>query len=212
MLAGVLALAVTMSLHPHGPEWLEPSRFGAVAARNVFAHGLGLLSAPLLFVGALALTVELATPLALAGLVLQGFALGAVALAATASGLVFTDCVRERLGSTGAEREAWSTLLHYTFVVNQACARVFVVGGALALVAWSLELVRTRRFGRGLGYAGCAAAALELGILGVHPSLDVHAFGLVALCVGAWNVAAAFALWRGPKVNAPPAESPAAHA
>ena len=76
-MAGATAGMITMSLHPSGNHGImSQGDMRALALLTKAVHGLGILSLPLTFLGALALTRRLATPnrLAVAALVVDGFA------------------------------------------------------------------------------------------------------------------------------------------
>jgi len=78
-------------------------------------------------------------------------------------------------------------LLHYTGQINQAFAEVFVVASSVAVVLWSIAMIRTRRFARWAGVFGCAVGGITLVmLLSGNLSLDVHGFGAVMFGQGAW--------------------------
>jgi hypothetical protein len=196
-IAGSALMLVTMSLHPTGHDLASAETFahGAFLAR--FTHGMALLSLPLSFCGALALARRLGTPASTLGAAFFGFALAAVMLAAIASGLVAPELFAARLASEGATRDGFGLLLHYNFELNQACARVYVLGSALALALWSLAILRTRAFVAVLGWGGLLLAlASVLGLLSGHLQLDVHGFGALVLGQSTWMIAAGVGLWR----------------
>ncbi|MEQ1894844.1 MAG: hypothetical protein ABL998_20065 [Planctomycetota bacterium] len=196
-IAGSVLMLVTMSLHPTGHDLATPENFerGAFLARAT--HGLALLSLPLSFHGALALARRLGTAAGWFGLVVFGQALVAVMLAAIASGLIAPELFAARLSSAGATRDGFGLLLHYNGELNQACAKVYVLGSALALALWSLAILRTRAFAAALGFGGLfLALASTVALLSGHLRLDVHGFGALVLAQAAWMIAAGVGLWR----------------
>lgn len=191
------ALLVTMSLHPTGHELFEPGRFDGGARLARITHALALSSLPFSFLGGLALARRLATPgrTALVALVVHGFSLAAVMLAAIASGFVAPRLVAEILESP--EGNAWKALMHYNWALNQACTQVYVVGSSVAILLWSLVIVRTRTLAFGLGMLGLVLAPLTiLALLSGHVRLDVHGFGLIVVGQSLWTIGAGVSLWR----------------
>jgi hypothetical protein len=200
LIAGAVGFLATMSLHPTGHDLASPGNFEAAALRGEIAHGLALASLPFTFLGGLALARRLDSPgrTSLFALVAYGFALVAVMLAAIASGFVSPNLMRAFADDHGAVSASGHALLDFAWELNQACARVFVVGASLAILLWSLCVVRSRRLAPGLGVYGLVIAALAvLGVVSGHLRLDVHGFGLVAITQAIWAIAAGVSLWRG---------------
>jgi hypothetical protein len=196
-IAGSVMMLVTMSLHPTGHDLATAATFehGAFMARAT--HALALLSLPFSFLGALALMRRLGTPASTLGTVFFGHALAAVMLAAIASGFVAPELFAARLASEGTTRDGFGLLLHYNSELNQACAKVYVLGSALALFSWSFAVLRTRFFAAALGWSGVLlAGACALALVSGHLRLDVHGFGAVVLGQAVWMISAGVGLWR----------------
>jgi hypothetical protein len=89
-IAAAVGFLATMSVHPSGQDLFQPGQFEAAARVARISHGLALASLPLAFLGALAMArrVDSAERTGLVALVVYGFALAAVMLAALASGFV----------------------------------------------------------------------------------------------------------------------------
>lgn len=189
MLGAVLATMATMALHPTGHDIMRDP--GTMVARNVFVHALGLFAAPLAAYGAFVLARSMAGFGAFSEL---GFAFHAVSavgtvMAATLNGLVAPNLLL-RVGSLeGTARETMALLLNYNSSVNQAFARVLVVGSSIAILIWSIEILRTRAFPRAAGAFGCIAAVLILlAVVIARIRLDIHGFGAVVILQSAWYV------------------------
>jgi len=190
LIAGTAAMIVTMLFHPTGHDLFAPGEFEAAARQNVLAHALALGSLPLSFLGALGLTRRLtgAPSLALGALVAFGFACVAVMNAAVASGFVATELAGEIVAAGGKANETQAALFHFNGDVNQAFARVYVVGSSLAILAWSLAILRGGELARALGVYGCVLAPLALlGLFSGHVRLDVHGFGAIVLGQALWS-------------------------
>jgi hypothetical protein len=189
MIAGALMGIVTMLLHPTGASIAHGGM--AQAALSVAVHTLALAGMPLVLYGTFALTRRLSPASALAelALVFQGVAAVATLTAVVASGFLATELVAGMGALEGEARTLAGALLHYTGAVNEAFARVLVGASSVAIGLWSVEIVRTRLLGRGVGILGCVvAAATLLFLLSGHLRLDVHGFGAVVLAQAIWLI------------------------
>ena len=190
-----------MVLHPvapHGGGLPPPHALAQLALLDRAVHGLALAGLPMYFLGALALTRRLAAGnrLALAALVVYGFAAVAVMAAGAMSGFVGAD-ILSRMVEGDPKLESRRMLLDYTFRINQAFSSVYVAASCAAIFLWSLEMVRSRRLAAGLGIYGLVLGPLIVAALfsGNLP-LDVHGFGLVVLLQAIWSITAGAQLMR----------------
>src|SRR5262245_22585272 len=77
-------------------------------------------------------------------------------------------------------------LFFYNGSINQAFAKVHTVASSVAIVLWSVAMLRTR-FSRALGWVGCViGTVVALAILTARLPLNVHGFGMVVLAQGLW--------------------------
>ncbi len=192
LILGTAGLIITMAFHPTGHDLFgEDAERGARAA--VATHALAMLALPVLFFGALGLVRVVArTPLAVLGLVLYGAAASAGLAAATASGLVGPRLAHDDTASNG-----WEAAYRLNGHVNQANAQVLVIGSSLALLCWSLALLRRGRFFAALGLYGCVLATATIAlVLAGHVRLDVHGFGAIVLGQSLWFAGAGARLLR----------------
>src|SRR5919202_509491 len=112
----------------------------------------------------------------------------AVALVAgAASGLVGPSVVRGLAGADEAERAVMMDGLHYTGLLNQAFAKIFVMFSGVAILLWSAAMLAGRELARALAVYGLVLGALlVLGILTGHLRLGIHGFGFVVLGESVW--------------------------
>ena len=167
---------------------------------NVAVHALALISLPVSFLGTMGLSQRLASPnrLALTALVIYGFAMLAVMNAAVFSGLAATDLARQITAAMPGPVDVWRIAFRYNGDLNQAFALVYVVASSLAIMLWSLVMLRSGVLSRGLGIYGCISglAALVAVPFG-QQKLQVHGFGgLVFLTQAIWMVVAGGLLWN----------------
>jgi len=188
-----------MMLHPAAADLFAAGQFETVANVLTAVHALGLISTPIIFLGALGLSQRLASPdrLSLAALVAYGFGLAAIMNAAVASGFLAPSLGRRIEAASGSAVDVWRVAFRYNGEVNQAYALVFVVASSVAIVLWSVSILRGRVFDHGVGYYGCVLGPATLAlVLSGHLTLGVHGFGMIVLSQTIWFVIAAVLLWR----------------
>lgn len=207
LVAGSLAGLVTMALHPTGRDAVRNASAGDHNTLLTAVHALGLLAQPVVLAGVLALTRRLRARREVAVGAYAFFALASVAVvvAAVASGFIAPGVLRGYAEADEPARAAMQSALHYTGLVNQAFARVYVLFSGVAVLLWSWAMLPERALPRPLAAYGLVlGGALILGASTGHLRLDVHGFGLVVLGEGAWMVCVAAQLWRGPAAETPP--------
>jgi hypothetical protein len=201
LVAGSLAGLLVMAFHPTGGEVSREAAAGGSMVLVQAVHWLAIVVQPLLLAGTLGLTLRLRARRATAvgAFVFFALAIVSVMIAAAASGLVSPGVLRgmHDAGEAGATM-SMQNFLHYTYLLNQAFARVYVVLGAIAIALWSWAILGGHALPRGLALYGLLlGAALLVGLASGHLTLGIHGFGLVMLGQGAWLIWAAVALWRG---------------
>lgn len=206
LIAGSAASIITMSLHPTGHDLFAPGQFHSTARLGVAVHALALVSLPVLFLGGCGLSRRLASAnrLAFAALITYGFALVAVMNAAIFSGLVAPGVASRIIDAEPTAADAWRIAFRYNGDLNQAFALVFVVASSVAILLWSLAILRSANLARGLGTYGCILAPIAmLAVLSGHLRLDVHGFGAIILGQAIWFVSAGMQLFKtGQPANA----------
>src|SRR5689334_11013147 len=198
LIAGSAALIITMAFHPTGHQMISPDRFASIARLSIAVHTLALASMVVLFLGACGLWQRLSPSrcLALAGLVSYGFSIVAGIITGTLNGFVAPRLIQRMLNHPEA-KQAWDTALTYSADVAGALASVLVVTSSVAILLWSIAIVRKGLLARGLGTYGCIIGPLIMvAVLSGHIRLNVHGFGLVVLLQSVWFVVAGVQLWR----------------
>jgi hypothetical protein len=198
LIAGMLGTIITMALHPTARDLTTPEHSAFMMQLNVAVHSLALVCIPILFLGALGLTKHLSAPsrLALAGLVVFGFAEVAVMIAATASGLIAPGLFHH-MAADPAMADMWRAVLALNGHLNQSFALLYVAASSVAIVLWSAAILRAHMISGPLGIYGCilGPATLIL-VLSGYVRLNVHGFGMVVLGQAAWFISAGVLLWR----------------
>jgi len=211
LIAGAVAGIVTMALHPTGHDFAVAGQFDAVARLNTAVHTLAMMAVALSFLGAIGLYRLLESPsrLSLSALVIYGFASVALINAAAFSGLVAPATLRHAAGAADAEAAMWTVATHYTGTLNQAFARIYVVGSSFSVLLWSLAMLRPPKTAPALGTYGAIIGPLAaLAVLSGHIRLDVHGFGMIVLTQSIWFIAAGVLLMKadpaGPRAQSAP--------
>jgi len=199
LIIGTLAGLVTMSVHPTGRELAADLAGGGHGVLNIVAHSVALLAQPLILMGLLVLTLRLTAQrdIAIAAYILFAWASVAIMLAATASGLIATSVLAADVQRQHVTPGAAISALQYTGLLNRAFAKVYVAFSSLAIVLWSVAMLRTGHVWRGLGtYGVVGGLAMLAGIMSGHLGVGIHGFGAVVLSQGIWLVWTAALLRR----------------
>ena len=192
LIAASAAMVITMAIHPRGLA-ASPDQAESVARMLIAVHALALASIPVMFLGAWGLSRRLDGPdrLAMSALVVFGFGAIALANAAVFDGLVMPALIRRLVASAtdATKQEGWHLAMRYNFELNQAYARLYAVASGVALLLWSIAIVRKNQLSRTVGIYGCilgpvTVVAISSGLL--TPS--VHGFGILAVLQALWFV------------------------
>jgi hypothetical protein len=197
LIAGSAGMIITMILHPTGK--VGPEGIDAMVRMLVGVHALALASMPVLFLGTVGLSRRLGFPagLAIAALVIFGFATVAVMNAAVFDGLVAPNLIRQIVTAAPEARDGWRLVFNYNSQLNQAFARLYAVGASMAIVLWSVAIVRDRALARSAGIYGCVLGALTLaGVFSGRLNPDVHGFGLIIFGQALWFILSGASLCR----------------
>lgn len=189
-------MIITMISHPGGK--ISPAEVDHMARMLIVVHSLALTSIPVVFLGAWGMSRRIggADRLAWAGLVLYALASIAVMNAAVCDGLIAPTLMRKIVAATPETRDVWQTLMNFNFQMNQAFARVYAVGSSLAVVLWSVSILRYRTLGRGVGIYGVVLGLVTVaGICSGFLTPDRHGFGMLIFGQAIWFLLVAGGLW-----------------
>lgn len=194
LIAGSLGGLLTMHIHPTGAVAITTeAQAERLATLSAAAHSLALISVLLLFLGACGLTRRLWEPdrISLAAIVTYGFACVAVMLAAAVSGFIVPDIMKRMVRDVPGNVHEWQLVMAGIFQINQGMAQIFSVGASMAIILWSMSVLRNRRLSLSLGIYGCIAGlAIIVAIASGHLPLNVRGMAAVMLGQGVWFLAA----------------------
>lgn len=191
---GTLAMVVTMAVHPRGGSGQalrEGESLSRVGVAAVVSHSIAIAALPLLLLGFWGLSRRLGWESAPVRLAFAAYALATAAVldAAVMSGFVSTGVAMSIRTETAEGSRAVASLFAYTFVLNQAFAKVYVVASSAAIALWSLRAIRLGDGWRAAGIFGLlAGAAPAAGVLASALPLNVHGFGMVVLVQTVWTL------------------------
>ena len=201
LVVGSLGAIVTMIFHPTGKDLLgEPDE---IARRNemitIATHSLALFSLPLLFFGFLGFSRRLGLdrPLVSAAIISYGFALFGGACAAVINGLVGPTITRQILTADENTAQLLRLILMNNTLLNQAFDKIYLIASSIAIVFWSLSIIRGSGFARIVATLGCiiGSANILFFFLG-HLRLDAHGFALLIFGEMTWTILVAILLFR----------------
>src|SRR5262245_51548920 len=156
LIAGVVGLIVVAIIHPHGAHGATtPEGLQHLIRLAIGTHALAIVSVWLTLVGLIGLSRQLGIGRmdVIAALTAYGMAAAAVMLAAAASGFIAPELIVSIRSADDATRPGWQQLLTYNSHLNGAMAKTHVAGSSLAILLWSIAMLRTR-FARVLAIVG----------------------------------------------------------
>lgn len=198
LILGALGTIVTMILHPVAGGLMTQAQVERLALVSGIAHSLAIVSVLVLFLGCCGLTRRIATGDRIAFTALVTFALSIVAvlIATAVSGFIVPNLIR-KMAHDIPNTPLWRIEIISMFQVNQAFAAIFSVAALVAIILWSVAMLRQKTFSRTIAVYGCIVSPLLalLIVLGRLP-LNVHGMGIVALGMTIWFVGAGSGLLR----------------
>src|ERR1700693_6252299 len=156
LIAGSVGLLVTLILHPSERGLFDPAQTESVGRTTIMVHSVALFALPLLFMGAVGIYRRIGwnSSVALAGLIIYGFALVAILNAIVIDGLVTPGLGRAIANATPDKAAEWNIALKHNGLLDQAFMSVFLIASSLAIALWSVAIVRTGAFARVIGIFG----------------------------------------------------------
>ena len=164
--------------------------FSRQAAFAIGVHAIEIGAVVLIF-NLLALHRRLgSTPdVSAAGLVAYGVSTIAMMFAAAVSGFVGTSLAGRYRGADEATQHLIHEIFHYNAMLNQTFAKVGFFAAAVALVLWSVAMLKGKSFSRGLGITGLVVGlGILIGLLTGPVVLGVHAVLLLVFGQVVWTV------------------------
>ena len=189
LIAGSVGILVTLVVHPNERGLFDPAQIESVARMTIVVHSIALFALPFLFIGGLGISQRIGwdSSGAVAALIFFGFALAAMMNAIVIDGLVTPGLARAMVKAGSDQAAAWKIALGHNGLLDGAFMNVFLMASSLAIVLWSVAIVRTGAVARGIAIFGCLLGAgtiivLVTGLL----SRNLHLFLLVLVGQAIW--------------------------
>lgn len=201
LIAGSVGGIVTMAIHPTAGGPLTAAQVDRLAVVSGVAHSIAIVSVAVLFMGACGLAKSVAADdrFSFAGIVIFGFSCTAIFVAATVSGFI-VPATMKHMARDAANMHMWQVLIDGIFQFNQAFAQIYSVAASLAVMLWSISVLRSGVLGRSLAVYGCIVSLLIMVGVGVgHLRLNVHGMAVVWLGQAIWFIVAGAQLWSAPQ-------------
>jgi hypothetical protein len=198
LIIGTLLLVTTMVLHPAGGS---VARLIERSAWIIGTHAIALLALPLFLVGFWGLSSQLQESWLLSRVALSVMLVGlfAALCAAAVNGLALPLFVRRFADASPQTIEAIKPVIAYNMALNHAFDFVFIGATCIAMVLWSLAILRKGALPKWIGIYGLLAGSGLLIVLASGVVLvDLHGFRLFIFAVVLWFLFAGISLCRRP--------------
>ena len=190
LIVGTLGYIATMALHPVSVAGLSPAALAHELQVNVAVHALGLLSLPVVLFGFVGMSERVGwyRPSTQFAFIAYSLSVVAVMVAAVADGLVGPALIQKTFGESETVAQTMRAAFELNFQINQAFAKVFVVGASLAIIAWSYALSACGSFERKVAWYGWIVGLASIAALfSGHIQMSAHGFGAIVLLQAIWN-------------------------
>lgn len=189
LILSVIGSLLTAHVHPTGLHGAaSPDAVEHILRLNIGVHTLALVSIWLTVVGLAGLSRHLGfgRPEVIAALAAYTMAVIAVMSAAIASGFVMTELMRSTFEADESARGGLQLLSTLTHHLNGAYAKVHVAASSVAILLWSVAMLRAR-FSKVLPFVGFVSLLAPAVVLfNGHLHMNVHDLLLVVLAQGVW--------------------------
>jgi hypothetical protein len=200
LIAGTLWGLITLIAHPGGVSLhnLTPAQFEKLVTMIIGVHVVAMAGLPFLCAGGLTFSrhIRSTSRLEWMAFIIFSFGLAATMIAVTVSGLVAPEIFRQ-LRASAEDSNQWVIVMMYSHIVNQSFARISAITYSIAIVLWSLTIIRRcgRYFVIGI-YGLFAGLGVLFGLWIDAIDLELRGFRVITLSQAIWFIGAAILLWR----------------
>ena len=194
LIIGSLLMIATMVLHPVGGDFNQLLK---IATIGVISHSLAILSVPFVTYGFFGLSLRLkdASFLSFTGFSILFFSMVAVLIAAATNGLILTDFVRSYEGASEETIASLAPVFVFLRSLNHAFDYIFMGGLGLAMLFWSIAILRTKAMKSWLGFFGILLVIISLVLFSSgFELLHVAGFRIYIFGNAAWILITGFLL------------------
>lgn len=195
LISGALLLIATMVLHPSGGSM---EHIIQISSTITITHSMAILCLPIILFGFYGLTNKLLEKwkASILAFIIMSFSLVAALFAALVNGLTLPYFLGQYANSIEENAAVLAPIVNYSFAINKPLDYVFIVGCCLAILIYSILIIRSKKVPKWIGYFG--VSIMIFAIIGastgfVFTSLTgfrLFTFGLAAwiLSAGRWLV------------------------
>jgi len=186
----IIALSHHPSVHGHGAANLL-AQMARLRASDEVVHAIAIAAAGTQLAGLVVFSLRrgLRKATVVAALVAYAIGTGTIVAAAVIDGFLIPGiAVRTDFASAGAAETALA-LVRFAVIAVQACTKVALVAMAVAIVLWSVDIVRGTVAVRATATVGFVAGAAMLAIALFGGWISAHVVGAVGALATIWNVA-----------------------
>lgn len=190
-------LVLTMGLHPAGGGVEHLIRISKLI---IITHSIAILSLPFGWVGFWGLTKKLGANKfwPMLSFAMITFGLFAVMIAASANGLIMPIFLQHYKDEIPQAIDSIKPVMRYSFAINGAFDYVYTWAFCLAIVGWSVTIIRTALLPKWIGWLGMVVAVTAVVIF--TTGIAVHSLKGFRVFVGAvvlWIVVVGYVLLKG---------------
>jgi len=157
LITGSILSIIAMTLHPSGGSFEYLLKISNII---IASHSFALLSVPAILFGFWGLTRRLAPAeiLATGGFITICIGMFAVTCAAAINGLAMPFFVNQYRDATAEKISLLKPVMRYSWALNHAFDYVFIGAACVAVLLWSVAIIKTKVFPKWVGYLGIATA------------------------------------------------------
>jgi len=196
LILSTVLMVITMALHPTSGSFEHLLKITSIA---IIAHSIAIISIPFAAVGFWGLTKKLGTEtfLSISAFAIILFGLIAVMLAATVNGLVLPIFILKYKDASPEIIESMKPILKYNGLLNHAFDYIYMGAFCIAMLFWSIVILRTKKLSSWIAYLGIALFILIISLFISGFSLtNLDGFRVFVLSSVLWIVYAGILLMR----------------
>ncbi|HLK28248.1 MAG TPA: hypothetical protein VKT28_06685 [Puia sp.] len=196
LILSTLLMVMTMALHPVGGSFEHLLKVTNMA---ITAHSIAIVSIPFAAVGFWGLTKKLGTDsffsISAFAIILFGFI--AVMLAATVNGLALPIFILKYKDASTEIIASITPILKYNSSLNHAFDYIYMGTFCLAMLFWSIEILRTKKLSSWIAFIGIALFIIIISLfISGFTLTDLNGFRVFVLSSVLWIVLVGILLMR----------------
>lgn len=190
LISGALLLIATMVLHPSGGSM---EHIIQISSTITITHSMAILCLPIILFGFYGLTNKLLEKwkASILAFIIMSFSLVAALFAALVNGLTLPYFLGQYANSIEENTAVLAPIVNYSFALNKPLDYIFIVGCCLAILIYSIIIIRSNKMPRWIGYLG--VSIMVFAIIGASTGFvftSLTGFRLFTFSLAAWILSA----------------------